>query len=213
MVAQFYVLVDDNDPEHHHHFDDEGMQEFLINTPSIEGVLYHTEMSKIKILYNIHNGEVRLVDAEERKDINADYTNAYQEQRKQVEIGIRRLAKLELLAELFKLNDKGICDVIQKNHTIDAATGRITSNSSEIALDMTLVKVIKLGYHDNEGGFSLRRFFSRFFKNTQTPTQKAVYAAFQDFKKECECNAYFLERLKSKSAIERFKVHVAKHLT
>jgi len=212
MVAQFYVVAPDKNPNHHRHFDDEEMQEFLINHAEIEGVLYHTEMNQIKILYNTHNGEVKLVDVEEKKDIQSDYTDAYEAQRKQVELGIRRLAKLELLVELYNLQDKGICDVIRKNHVIDSVTGKVCSNSSEIALDMTLVKVIKLGYRHEENGFSFRRFFARLFNRNQTHTQRAVYAAFQDFKEECEGSSYFLSHLKSKSAIEKFKHHVKKHL-
>jgi hypothetical protein len=204
------VITDDS--SQHHQFDDEEMQEFLINQAGVEGVLYHTEMSKIKIIYNTHNGVVKLVDAEEKQDINSDYTSAYEAQRKQVEIGIRRLAKVELLVELFKLNDEGICDVIKKNHVIDSVTGKIRSNTSEIALDMTLVQVIKLGYSNDEGGFSLGRFLFKFMKKNQTKTQRAVYAAFQDFKQECEGSSYFLGHLKSKSAIEQFKGHINKHL-
>lgn len=212
MIAQFYVLTNDQDPNQHQRFDDEEkMQEFLINYAGVEGVLYHTEMARIKILYNTHNGEVKLVDVEQKQDINFDYSNAYETQRKQVEIGIRRLAKLELLVELYKLNDKGICDIIKQNHLIDPATGKVCSNSSEIALDMTLVKIIKLGYSDNEGGF-FRRLFSRFFGQKQTRVQKAVYAAFQDFKQACEGSSYFLGHLKSKNAIEQFKGHIKKHL-
>lgn len=210
-VAQFFYVITD-DPNQHHQFDDEGMQEFLINHAGIEGVLYHTEMSKIKIIYNTDNGEVKLVDAEAKEDINSDYTSAYEAQRKQVELGIRRIAKLELLVELYKLNDKGICDVIKKNHIIDPVTGKVGSNTSEIALDMTLVKVIKLGYNDNEGGFSLGRFLFKFMKKNQTQIQRAVYAAFKDFKQECEGSSYFLGHLKSKNVIEQFKECIKKHL-
>ena len=67
MLAQFYIVIDENNPEIRHEFDDEGMQEFLINNAGSEGVLYHTEMMQIKIVYNTHNGEVRLVDADKKQ--------------------------------------------------------------------------------------------------------------------------------------------------
>ena len=133
-------------------------------------------------------------------------------QRRQVELAIRRLIKLELLAELHKMNDREICEVIKRNHDIDTATGKIHSNTSEIALDMTLVKIIKLGYSGSEDIFSLRRLISSFMKKNQTQVQKAIYAAFEDFKKSCSNSSQALVQFKSKTAIQQFKDMIKKYL-
>jgi len=212
MLAEYYIIIDDSNPELHHKFDGEAMQEFIINHARLEGVLYHTEMSQIKILYNAHNGEVKLVDVEKKQDINSDYSDAFQARRKEVELAIRRWMKLELLAELNKMNDMKICGIIGQNHDLDPGTGKIISNTSEIALDMTLVKIIKLGYAEEGNGFSLRRFFYKFTKKNQTAIQKAIYAAFEDLKKECERSSHVLNQLKSKKAIQQFKDYINKHL-
>jgi hypothetical protein len=212
MPAQFYVFMDDNNPDLHHELGDEEMQDFLIQRDGNEGVLYHTEMTKIKIVYNIHTGEVRFLDTEQKPDINFDYTDAFQTQRKLVELAIRRLVKLELLAELNKLQDEGISEIIIQNHAIDRDTGKIHSNTSEIMLDMTLVKIVKLGYLDRGTGFSWRRLFSGFKNQHQTSMQKAVYAAFDDFKKHAGHDSRVLEKFNSKQAMHQFIDMIKKHL-
>lgn len=211
MLARFYIVIDDNHPDLHQDMDDEGMQDFVIYKSSGEGVLYHSEMSRIKIIYNTHTGEVKLVDADEKVGINFDYSNAFLGQRKLVELAIRRLVKMELLGELHQMNDSAISDIIRQNHKPDPATGRLCSNTSEIALDMTLVKIIKLGYVDHTEGFSLWRWLGLSRKN-QTRTQRAIYSAFEDFKKECDCRSEVLDHFKSRRAIQRFKEFVQKYL-
>lgn len=211
MLGQFYVIITDQHSDRHHEFDDEGMQEFVIRQANREGVLYHTELVKIKIVYNIHDGEVKLVDEEEKKDIRSDYSNAFQAKRKLVELAIRRLIKLELLEELYGMNDEGVCEVIRKNHAFDKTTGKICSNTSEIALDMTLVKIIKLGYSNESKGFWWRQIFSG-KKVNQTKTQKAIYAAFEEFKIWCANSSQVLDDLKSRNAVLQFRNMIKKYL-
>lgn len=212
MQACYYVFIDDSNPELHHEFDEEGMQEFLIRQTGGEGVLYHTEMKKIKIIYNAHDGEVKLVDVEEKENINFDYSNAFQSQRKQVELAIRRLVKLELLADLHQMNDQGICEMIKFNHDIDSATGKICSNTSEISLNMTLVKVVNLGYVEASKIFSLRRWFSLLARSNQTPMQRALYSAFEDFKRTCERGSQVLDQFRSRNSVNQFKSMLKKYL-
>jgi hypothetical protein len=204
MPAQFYVLISNGNEELHQELGDEEMQEFLIQQASPEGVLYHTEMIEIKILYNTHTGEVKLVDVEKKNDVNFDYSNAFQAQRELVELAIRRLIKLELLSELYELNDEGICRVIRLNHDIDPATGKVISNTSEILLDMTLVKIIKLGYFTTQDVIFLRRLISNFIQKNQTRIQKAVYMAFENFKKLSGNGSKVLEEFKSKDSLKKF---------
>ena len=214
MLAHFYIVIDDKNPELHHELDDEAMQDFLIHEAAMEGVLYHTEMTKIKIIYNTHNGEVKLVDVDEKLGINFDYSNTFLIQRKQVELAIRRLAKVELLSELNQMDDIAICEIIRQNHEIDPYNGKICSNTSEIALDMTLVKIFKLGYFDiNKGfSFSLRRWFSGLTKKNQTPVQRAIYSAFEDLKKECVNRSEVLDQFKCRNAIQHFQKTIRKYL-
>ncbi len=205
MLARFYIVIDDKN----HEFDDEGMQDFIIQHAGIEGVLYHTEMTHIKILYNKLTGEVRLMDSEERQGMNTDYANAFSMQRRLVELALRRLTKLDLLAELHQLNDKQISDLIHQHHSINPQTGRPSANTSEIALDMTLVKVINLGYV-RQG--PIWQWLSGLVKINQTPVQRAIYSAFEDFKKECEPHSHVLTHFRSKNSIEQFKQYIRKYL-
>jgi hypothetical protein len=209
MPAQFYVVIDESNPDLHRKFGDEEMQEFLIQQTNAEGVLYHTEMIQIKITYNTNTGEVRFVDVEKKGDINFDYTSAYQMQRELVELAIRRLIKLELLAELNKLNDADICRIIQIHHDIDPATGRIRSNTSEILLDMTIVKIVKLGYSREA---LWQRVFFRWMKRRQTQIQKAIYTAFEEFKKISGNSSQVLEEFKSKHSLQKFMDMIQKYL-
>ena len=211
MLAFYYIVIDDQNPDLHHQMDGEGMQEYVIQKSALEGVLYHSEMIEIKILYNIDNGEVRLVDTDEKKGVSFDYSNAYLTQRKQVEIAIRRLVKMELIRLLNQMNDIDICEIVKLHHEIDPATGKICSNTSEIALDMTLVKIFKLGYFEISDSFSLARLIGLSRKN-QTRTQRAIYSALEDFKRECENSSKVLDEFKSKNSIQQFKKHIEKYL-
>lgn len=212
MLARFYVVTDDQNPELHHEFNDEEMQNFVIQQAAQEGVLYHTEMDKIKILYDTRNGEVKLVDVDQKDGISFDYSNAFQIQRKQVELAIRRLAKLELLSVLYQLNDEAVCELIKLHHEIDSSSGKVRTNTSEIELDLTIVHIIDLGYTELHGGFSLRRWLAKLLKKTQTQIQRAIYVAFEKCKKESDPDSHILNFFKSRDSIQKFKQHIKEYL-
>jgi len=213
MRAKCYILINEANPQDQQELDDESMQEFLIHHSDAEGVFYHTQMPRIKITYNLYTGEVKLIDTEQKSSIDIDFSNAFKMQCAQVAEAIRRLAKLELLAELYKMNDTSICKLIKQRHLgIDPDTGKIRSNTSELDLDMTLVKILKLGYSHAPGVMMLRLLFMGDNQASQTDVHKAIYHAFQDFKKLCSCVSHGLDQFNSRESIQLFRKLIDQHL-
>lgn len=200
MRDQYYI-IDNDHPQERRDFDSKRMQEYLINHPVSE--LYHIEMPRIKILYNAQDGNVSLVDAE-NKGINSDFSNAYKMQRDQVLAAIRCCAKLKLLELLEEKRDDRITDLIKKSYERE---GVVREHTSEIELDMTLTRIIKLGYPQRHGGtlYGLVYFMAGENKQKPTQVQLAVYTAFYDF-------GHSLALIKSINAALQFGELINKHL-
>jgi hypothetical protein len=209
MQSQFYVIMDDN-PQDHREFDDvECMQDFVINNAKVEGDLFLKGMSGMKITYNTQTGNVSIENIEKMKWITHFFSaDAFQANILPIEEAIRRLAKLELLAKLFIKFDSGICEIIQKNHTIDKGTGKILSHTSESHLDMTLTQILRFVNPGHKGVLLLNSIFSGESKKHQTQLQISIYFAF----KECQLYAKNgLDTIKSKNDAEKIKQCIEKH--
>jgi len=213
MRAKSYVFINEENPQDKQELDDESMQEFLIHHSDVEGVLYHVQMPRIKITYSYLTGEVKLIDTEQKNNINMDFSNAFRPQCAQVAEAIRRLSKLELLAELYKMDDKSICELIKQRHLgVDPGSGKIRANTAEIDLDMTLMQILKLGYSRTPGVIILRLLFISEKQASQTDVHKAIYNAFQDFKKLSSSVTHGLDQFNSRESIQLFRKLIDQHL-
>src|SRR5262245_30714495 len=141
MQPRYYVIIDNN-PDDRREFDDvESMQLFLINNVIEVGELFHNSLPGLKIIYNTLTGDLVLSSLEHNEWIKYSFSNdAFERKLLPIQQAIRRLAKRELLAGLYGLNDQGICSLIRNSYKFDHGTNKLSPHATEAEIDGLILK-------------------------------------------------------------------------
>jgi hypothetical protein len=204
MPSQYYYVILKNGAESRFEIQNDESMEILMNNidENGEGILFQSEIyqrHKIEIIYNLDSGYVQFTEVNEgrnsHKDIHIDFGNLFPFLREQVEQALRRLAKLILLMEIYKMADKEICERICQNHGLreDGRKISIISKTSERELNMTLQALQGLG--------SPKHLL--FFSTHPSTIQKAIYLAFKDFQ----------DQVQSKNSVKKITEMIEKYKT
>ncbi|GEM_PF-4726208 len=182
MQARYCLIMGDN-PEDWREVDVETMQGFLIDNSTERGELFLPNFG-IKIVYDARTGNIELRNLEENKWIENSYSSKmFESSVMPVKQAIGQAAHWYVIEGLHNLGDPGVCALIQKNHTANAA-GKLMRHSDMLEIHNTLVDIV--GFVKPKA-VSAYYFVGSIFSNDnekqqpRTRIQQAIYEAFRQF--------------------------------
>lgn len=201
MAAQYYYAIISNNPDDHFKLDNiESIRNFLIKFPKINA-LFHTDLTGIKIQYNINTGEVELFSRENQPDINNLFSkSAFEKKIKDVEEAICGFAKYEMLRLLSELNDPDIIIIIKKNKLQFDDLAYMSSSAVNRALEE--IKNFIIPIKESILAIGIRLFSPSEPNQVRTKNASAHYAIYLAFD-ECGVYEHGINHIKSIDSVNK----------